>query len=83
MVIIGAVSLSYSYTCSLDNRLLTMEREHDISQRWTDSTPDFQAIQVIARTNEHKTALGSIKEKASELFYLSNIRRRFIGEFSS
>ena len=42
------------------------------------ATPDFQAIQVIARTSEH-AALVSIKEKANE-FYLSSIRRRFLGE---
>ena len=44
------------------------------------ATPDFQAIQVIARTSEHKAALVSIKEKANEFFYLSSIRRRFLGE---
>ena len=31
-------------------------------QRWTGNTPDFQAIQVIARTSEHKAALVSIKD---------------------
>ena len=58
-----------------------MEKEHDIAQRWTGNTPDFQAIEVIARTSEHKAALVCIKEKANELFYLSSIRRRFVGEF--
>ena len=57
-----------------------MEREHNISQRWTGNTPDFQAIEVIARATEHKSALVSIKEKANEFFYLSSIRRRFLGE---
>ena len=55
---------------------MILEQQHEITQRWSSSSPDYRAVRQISRQIKQSTLLQKITVKSQERFFMLDMKAK-------
>lgn len=61
----------------MERSLMILEQQHEITQRWSSSSPDYRAVRQISRQIKQSTLLQKITVKSQERFFMLDMKAKY------